>query len=265
MLPVCHAVESLPLCPCGTVRGLIKQPKFHPSAWKRAARGARASTAQFRELSKEYPFSPIRSPASGVRLIHPVFNVLRSRRNPHNYPWKEKKREKIGIRARRMKPSALRSESTQNGASDILRCSDRMSLNGRSFQDALRTFFQPIKNDDARLDFYTMYKREATEYDTDYVKKYDEDLNTTLIFVSRMPFGPVIYLTFPCRPAFSLPSVPPSSSMSTRGYSPIRTSNLQLSSARSSSPSINLLSRTKPPTFHPSQKTLPPRSSLSLG
>ena len=28
-----------------------------------------------------------------------------------------------------------------------------------------------------------MYKREATEYDTDYVKKYDEDLNTTLIFV----------------------------------------------------------------------------------
>ena len=28
-----------------------------------------------------------------------------------------------------------------------------------------------------------MYKREALEYDTDYVKKYDEDLNTTLIFV----------------------------------------------------------------------------------
>ena len=30
-----------------------------------------------------------------------------------------------------------------------------------------------------------MYKREATEYDIDYVKKYDEDLNTTLIFVRR--------------------------------------------------------------------------------
>ena len=28
-----------------------------------------------------------------------------------------------------------------------------------------------------------MYKREATEYDMDYVKKYDEDLNITLIFV----------------------------------------------------------------------------------
>jgi len=52
-------------------------------------------------------------------------------------------------------------------------------------QDALRTFFHPIKTDDARVDFYTMYKREATEYDADYVKKYDEDLNTTLIFVRR--------------------------------------------------------------------------------
>ena len=30
-----------------------------------------------------------------------------------------------------------------------------------------------------------MYKKEATEYDMDYVKKYEEDLNTTLIFVRR--------------------------------------------------------------------------------
>jgi len=28
-----------------------------------------------------------------------------------------------------------------------------------------------------------MYKREVTEYDADYVKKYDEDLDCTLIFV----------------------------------------------------------------------------------
>ena len=40
-----------------------------------------------------------------------------------------------------------------------------------------------------------MYKREATEYDTDYVKKYDEDLNTTLIFVRRFrSFSPLISL-----------------------------------------------------------------------
>jgi len=68
---------------------------------------------------------------------------------------------------------------------EVLHWLGRRSLNGHSFQDALRTFFQPIKNDDPRLDFYTVYKREATEYDTDYVKKYDEDLNTTLIFVRR--------------------------------------------------------------------------------
>ena len=60
---------------------------------------------------------------------------------------------------------------------------DGCPLTGSSLQDALRTFFQPIKSGDPRVDFYTMYKREAAEYDMDYVKKYDEDLNTTLIFV----------------------------------------------------------------------------------
>ena len=32
-----------------------------------------------------------------------------------------------------------------------------------------------------------MYEREATGYDTEYVKKYDGDLNTTLIFVRDHP------------------------------------------------------------------------------
>jgi len=59
----------------------------------------------------------------------------------------------------------------------------RWPLRKCSFHEALRAFFQPIKYDDVRLDFYAIYRKEATEYDTDYVKKYDEDLNTTLIFV----------------------------------------------------------------------------------
>jgi len=42
--------------------------------------------------------------------------------------------------------------------------------------------FLPIKNDDPKLDFYTMYRRETMEYDTEYMQKYNEDLNTTLIF-----------------------------------------------------------------------------------
>ena len=66
----------------------------------------------------------------------------------------------------------------------------RVTAERSSFQDALRAFFQPIKNDDPRLDFYTVYQREATEYDADYVKKYDEDLNITLIFVRHLPLAP---------------------------------------------------------------------------
>ena len=81
-----------------------------------------------------------------------------------------------------------RCELTQSGTSEILRRLSRWPLNGYSLQDALRVFFQPIKTDDARLDFYTTYRKEATEYDTDYVRKYDEDLNTTLIFVRHPPF-----------------------------------------------------------------------------
>jgi len=37
---------------------------------------------------------------------------------------------------------------------------------------------------DPRATFYDMYRREAEEYDREFIKKYDEDLNTTLIFVS---------------------------------------------------------------------------------
>ena len=41
-----------------------------------------------------------------------------------------------------------------------------------------------------------MYKKEATEYDTDYAKKYDEDLNTTLIFVRWLPYTIVNHLSY---------------------------------------------------------------------
>jgi len=60
-----------------------------------------------------------------------------------------------------------------------------------SIQDALRAFMPPLgSDDDPRLDFYMMYKREAMDYDTNFVKKYDEDLNTTLIFVRSFSFFP---------------------------------------------------------------------------
>jgi len=40
----------------------------------------------------------------------------------------------------------------------------------------LPEFFQLIGTEDARVDFYTIHKRETTGYSTGYVKKYNEDL-----------------------------------------------------------------------------------------
>jgi len=37
--------------------------------------------------------------------------------------------------------------------------------------------------EDFRAQFYERYRKEAEEYDRDFMKKHDEDLNTTLIFV----------------------------------------------------------------------------------
>lgn len=51
---------------------------------------------------------------------------------------------------------------------------------------ALGSYFPSIasRTMTARAEFYDKYKREADEYDKDFIKKYDQDLNTTLIFVS---------------------------------------------------------------------------------
>ena len=51
---------------------------------------------------------------------------------------------------------------------------------------ALGSYFPSIasKTMTAHAEFYDKYKREADEYDKVFIKKHDEDLNTTLIFVS---------------------------------------------------------------------------------
>jgi len=90
-------------------------------------------------------------------------------------------------------------------SSRYLRCLGRPPLNRNSFQDVLRAYFQPIKNEDSRLDSYTTYKREVTDYDMDYVKNYDDDLNTTPISVRPLPstsVAPQLVLgggSVPCR------------------------------------------------------------------
>jgi len=37
--------------------------------------------------------------------------------------------------------------------------------------------------EDLRTKFYEKYRHEAEEYDREFIKKYDEDMSTTLIFV----------------------------------------------------------------------------------
>ena len=41
----------------------------------------------------------------------------------------------------------------------------------------------PPTREDHRARFYADYHKVAEEYDKEFMKKYDEDLNTTLIFV----------------------------------------------------------------------------------
>jgi len=53
-----------------------------------------------------------------------------------------------------------------------------------SLRAALKEFFQPLRTNDTRADFFAIYRRESEEFDRDYARKYDEDLNTSLIFVS---------------------------------------------------------------------------------
>ena len=54
-----------------------------------------------------------------------------------------------------------------------------------SLHSALKEFFEPLKSNDPRADFFSVYRRESEEFDRDYARKYDEDLNTSLIFVSE--------------------------------------------------------------------------------
>jgi len=52
-----------------------------------------------------------------------------------------------------------------------------------SLHSALREFFDPLRTNDPRTDFFAVYRKESEEFDRGYARKYDEDLNTSLIFV----------------------------------------------------------------------------------
>ena len=48
--------------------------------------------------------------------------------------------------------------------------------------------------EDTRARFYEDYRKVAEDYDKEFMKKCDEDLNTTLIFVCRYPWIDQIHL-----------------------------------------------------------------------
>ena len=110
-------------------------------------------------------------------------------------------------------------------------------------------YLQPIKNDDPQLDFYTMYKRETMEYDTEYMQKLNEDLNTTLIFV-RVWIPAVVasmHADHNFRPVCSPRSALPSSSTSIPSSSQTLVNGQKPTSERSSSASIDQSLRTRTP------------------
>ena len=54
---------------------------------------------------------------------------------------------------------------------------------------ALPTLFPNLlgTTNNPAVEFYNKFQRTADDHDRDFIKKYDEDLNSTLIFVSIVP------------------------------------------------------------------------------
>ncbi|KAF9649283.1 hypothetical protein BDM02DRAFT_1937572 [Thelephora ganbajun] len=61
-----------------------------------------------------------------------------------------------------------------------------VQIDPKCLQAALKEFFDPLRTNDPRTDFFAMYRRESQDFDRDYAGKYDEDLNTSLIFAGLL-------------------------------------------------------------------------------
>ena len=64
-----------------------------------------------------------------------------------------------------------------------------LSSNHTSLEEALRDALKSVLGGagsgvNPRVEFYNKFQREMEGHDRDFERKYDEDLNTTLIFVS---------------------------------------------------------------------------------
>ncbi|KAF9642358.1 hypothetical protein BDM02DRAFT_3273496, partial [Thelephora ganbajun] len=57
-----------------------------------------------------------------------------------------------------------------------------VQIDPKCLHSTLKEFFDPLRTNDPRADFFAVYRRESGDFDRDYAGKYDEDLNTSLIF-----------------------------------------------------------------------------------
>ena len=75
---------------------------------------------------------------------------------------------------------------------DPKRCGVSISFDERRSRDnfdyslhsALKEFFEPLRTNSPRADFFAVYRKESDVFNREYARKYDEDSNTSLIFVS---------------------------------------------------------------------------------
>lgn len=58
-----------------------------------------------------------------------------------------------------------------------------------SFHSAPKESIEPPGANDPQTDFFALYRRESEDFDGDYARKYDEDLDTPLILVSGSTFS----------------------------------------------------------------------------
>jgi len=68
----------------------------------------------------------------------------------------------------------------------------------QSLEKALRDALSILGKDhssDPRTNFYDKFRKEVAEHDDDFLKKRDEDMNNTLIFVSSVPPVETTWLT----------------------------------------------------------------------
>ena len=75
-----------------------------------------------------------------------------------------------------------------------------MGLTG-FFYSSLDEAPPPFPNPSAHVEFYKKFQREVDEYDNDFIKKYNDEANTALIFVSCSPLP---RQRFECQPKHCL-------------------------------------------------------------